>query len=152
MGIDHTLRPANQRERAPPEFGLPMNAFVKTTKSRLHFKWQGENCCPRMHFCVFKAFFILNGYCYSGEMNRARDSVSKPHAEKSNPTSRKDVSSKTLRDIFFGSPCISCWSSRLKFIQDSNCAHHPFFIFLQTQNGGLGGRRRKSVLQNKADS
>ena len=57
-----------------------------------------------MHFCVFKAFFILNGYCYSGEMNRARDSVSKPHAEKSNPTSRKDVSSKTLRDIFFGSP------------------------------------------------
>ena len=47
---------------------------------------------------------------------------------------------------------ISCWSSRLKFIQDSNCAHHPFFIFLQTQNGGLGGRRRKSVLQNKAES
>ena len=43
-------------------------------------------------------------------------------------------------------------SSRLKFIQDSNCANHPFFIFLQTQNGGVGGRRRKPVLQNKADS
>ena len=27
--------------------GLPVNAFVKTTKSRLHFKWQEENCCPR---------------------------------------------------------------------------------------------------------
>ena len=47
---------------------------------------------------------------------------------------------------------ISCWSSRLKLIQDSNCAHHPFFIFLQTQNGGVGGRSRKPVLQNKADS
>ena len=33
--------------------GLPVNAFVKTTKSRLHFKWQGENCCPRMRFLRF---------------------------------------------------------------------------------------------------
>ena len=60
-----------------------------------------------MHFCVFKAFFILNGYCYSGEMNRARDSVSKPHAEKSNPTSRTDFSSKTLRNIFLGHPVLN---------------------------------------------
>ena len=57
------------------------------------------------------------------------------------------------RDVSdLGKVNISCWSSRLKFIQDSNCAHHPFFIFLQTQNSGLGGRRRKSVLQNKAES
>ena len=37
--------------------GLPVNAFVKTTKSRLHFKWQGENCCPRMRFLRFKGIF-----------------------------------------------------------------------------------------------
>ena len=24
-------------------------------------------------FCVVKAFLILNGYCYSGEMNRAQN-------------------------------------------------------------------------------
>ena len=34
-------------------------------------------------------------------MNWARNSDSKTHAEKSNPTSRTDFSSKTLRDIFF---------------------------------------------------
>ena len=51
FGIDHILCPAN------PEFGLPMNAFVKTTKSRLHFKWQGENCCPRMPFFAFLRHF-----------------------------------------------------------------------------------------------
>ena len=38
-------------------------------------------------------------------MNRAQNSDSKTHAEKSNPTSRTDFSSKTLWDIFFGSPC-----------------------------------------------
>ena len=38
-------------------------------------------------------------------MNRARSSDSKTHAEKSNQTSRTHFSSKTLRDIFFGSPC-----------------------------------------------
>ena len=33
--------------------GLPVNAFVKTTKSRLHFIWQGRNCCPRMRSLHF---------------------------------------------------------------------------------------------------
>ena len=31
---------------------------------------------------------------------------------------------------------ISCWSSRLKCIQDSKCADHPFFIFLQWWEAG----------------
>ena len=37
-------------------------------------------------------------------MNQARDSDSMTHAEKSNPTSRTDSSSKMLRDIFLGHP------------------------------------------------
>ena len=37
-------------------------------------------------------------------MNRAQNSDSKTHAEKSNPTSRTDYSSKTLWDIFLGHP------------------------------------------------
>ena len=38
-------------------------------------------------------------------MNWARDSDSKTHAEKLNPASRTDSSSKALRDICFGPPC-----------------------------------------------
>ena len=34
-------------------------------------------------------------------MNQARNSVSKTHVEKSNPTSGTDFSSKTLTDIFW---------------------------------------------------
>ena len=37
-------------------------------------------------------------------MNRAQNSDFKTHAEKSNPTSRTDFSSKTLWDIFLGHP------------------------------------------------
>ena len=45
---------------------LPVNAFVKTTKSRLHFNWQGENCCARMRFLRFKGIYdsewvLING-------------------------------------------------------------------------------------------
>ena len=43
-------------------------------------------------------------------MNRARDSDSKTHAERSNPASRTDSSSKTLRDIFLGHPVGSCFA------------------------------------------
>ena len=39
-------------------------------------------------------------------MNRAQSSDSETHAEKSNPTSRTDFSSKTLRDIFLGHPVL----------------------------------------------
>ena len=44
-------------------------------------------------------------------MHPARNSDFKTHAEKSNPTSRTDFSSKTLWDIFFGSPCKSFWQN-----------------------------------------
>ena len=37
-------------------------------------------------------------------MNQARNSDSKTHVEKSNPTSGTDLSSKTLRNIFLGHP------------------------------------------------
>ena len=30
--------------------GLPVNAFVKTTKSRLHFKWRGEKLDAFLRF------------------------------------------------------------------------------------------------------
>ena len=50
-------------------------------------------------------------------MNRAENSDSITHAEKSNPTSRTDFSSKTLWDIFLGHPvgAIPLFSPPLSF-------------------------------------
>ena len=40
--------------------GLPVNAFVKTTKSRLHFKWQGEKFDAFLRFKgIFDSEWVL---------------------------------------------------------------------------------------------
>ena len=68
-------------------------------------------------------------------MNWAQNSDSKTHAEKSNPTSRTDFSSKALWDIFFGSPCISYkYQTNTKDIAGQSATPKPDQI---TQRGSL---------------
>ena len=55
MGIDHALRPANQRESAPPE--IEVECICEDDKVSAALQMARGNCCPWMRFCVFKGIF-----------------------------------------------------------------------------------------------
>ena len=75
-----------------------------------HSQISEKQACLRNSACVWLWCFTFYHSLFSEstvveKLNRAQNSDSKTHAEKSNPTSRTDFRSKTLTDIFFGSPC-----------------------------------------------
>ena len=59
-----------------------------------------------MRFCIFRAVKILNRYNLSGWMKRAQNSDSKTHVKKQNPTSRTEISRKSLKYLFLETPCM----------------------------------------------
>ena len=59
MGIDHTMRPANQRESAPPE----IEVNCKDDKVSAALQMARGKLLSSDAFFRFKAFFILNGHC-----------------------------------------------------------------------------------------
>ena len=62
MGIDHALRPANQRESAPPEIEVECICEDDKVSAALQMA-RGKLLSSDAFFCGFKAFLILNGYC-----------------------------------------------------------------------------------------
>ena len=70
-------------------------------------------------FCVFSAVYIMNGCNLSGQMKRAWNSDSKTHVKKQNPTSRTEISRRSLkylRDTLY-------WSMIWKNLQSSGVQH-----------------------------
>ena len=53
----------------------------------------------------FRAVKILNRYNLSGQMKGARNSDSKTHVKKQNPTSGTEIRQKSLKYLFLETPC-----------------------------------------------
>ena len=57
------------------------------------------------HFCVFRTVQIINGHNWSGQLKRVRNSDSKTHVNKQNPTSITEIRRKSLKYLFLETPC-----------------------------------------------
>ena len=100
-----------------------------------HSQISEKQACLRNSACVWLWCFTFYHSLFSEstvveKLNRAQNSDSKTHAEKSNPTSRTDFRSKTLTDIFLGHPVY-----KTRYITNNKEADNDWFRLESNKEG-----------------